>query len=283
MNRTALSCQVAALGTMGAILGVASLVAIGGLIFGPGTASTQLYAAGGNVLTITAAGARSLTNADVDAIARGVPDIAALSRAVFGTAPVGAGGVSDGGPTAVQGVDPSYAQVTRDTLVQGTFFTPQDGASANRVAVLGQTLSSHLFQTGQRAVGSTIRIRNVPFTVIGVLASQTNNSDNAVLIPFETGQVRLFGTNALDAVLVQVADPNQADVVSQDVEQLLRQRHQLRSGQPDGFTIRANSAQPPAASVGDTVARWLPRVLDRARQYSCEAKGLCRRAQPAQP
>src|SRR5258708_3438567 len=115
VNRLALSFQVAALSSIGAILGVGMLVAIGSVIFGPGTAATRLSANGGNVLTITSGDARLLTNADVEAIARGVPDIAALSRAVLGTAPVGAGGVSDAGPTAVQGVDPSFAQVTSDT------------------------------------------------------------------------------------------------------------------------------------------------------------------------
>jgi putative ABC transport system permease protein len=288
---SALSAQVAALSTVGAILGIATIVAIGGVIFGPGTAGTQLHAFGRNVLTITAgdagggdpAGAgrpRSLTIADVDAIARGVPDIAALSRAVFGTAPVGAGGQD--GQIPIQGVDPSFAQVTSDTVAQGTFFTTQDASSANRVAVLGQTLSGHLFQNGQAPIGATIRIRNVPFTVIGVLAAQrtavADNPDDAVLIPFQTGQIRLFGANALDAVLVQVADANQTDTVSQDVEQLLRQRHQVRAGQPDGFTIRA-SPSAPAAGVGSTATQALRQVLDLARQYGCEAKGLCARTQ----
>ena len=246
---SAVFAQVAGLSAIGAILGVALLVAIGGLIFGPGTDGSQLLPSGRNVLTITAGDARPLTNADVDAIARGVPDIAAMSRAVFGTAAVGAAGQT--GQISVQGVDPSFARVTSDTVAQGTFFTTQDATSANRVAVLGQTLSSHLFQNGQTAIGATIRIRNVPFTVIGVLASQTsvasNTSDDAVLIPFQTGQVRLFGTNALDAVLVQVADPNQTDAVSQDVAQLLRQRHQVSAGQPDGFTIRTNPPRPLAS------------------------------------
>lgn len=264
---SALSVQVAALTSVGTLLGVATLVAIGGVIFGPSVASPGLQ--GRNVLTITSGDARSLTNADVDAIARSVPDIAALSRAVFGAAAVGAAG-----QTTVQGVDPSFPQVTSDTVVEGTFFSPQDAASANRVAVLGQALSSHLFANGQQAIGSTIRIRNVPYTVIGV----TGNSNDTVLIPFETGQVRLFGTNALNAVLVQVMDPNQTDAVSQDVAQLLRQRHQVRPGQPDGFTIRANPAQLPAARG---TAQWLGQVLDRARQYGCEAKGLCPRGQPS--
>ena len=215
----------------------------------------------------------------MDAITRQVPDITALSRAVFGTALVAAGGLD--GQVPIQGVDPSFAQVTSDTVAQGTFFTSQDATSANRVAVLGQTLSNHLFQSGETAIGATIRIRNVPYTVIGVLASQqpsgtTENADDAVLIPFQTGQVRLFGATALDAVLVQVADANQTDAVSQEVEQLLRQRHQVQAGQPDGFTIR--SVRPtPAAGVGRTVTQFLGQVLDSARQYSCEAKGLCER------
>jgi putative ABC transport system permease protein len=239
------------------------------------------------VLTITPnAGAlrpsAALTTADVDAIARGVPDIAALSRAVFGTAPVAVGAAStrEDGQTRIQGVDPSFAQVTSGAVAQGTFFTTQDAASANRVAVLGQTLSTHLFQHGQTPIGATIRIRNVPYTVIGVMASQTTavseNPDDAVLIPFQTGQVRLFGATALDAVLVHVADPTRTDAVSQQVEQLLRQRHQVQAGQPDGFTIRTDLTSP-SAEFGGTVTQVFGHIVALARQYGCDAKGLCAR------
>jgi putative ABC transport system permease protein len=276
------SVQVAALATVSAIVGIAALVALGGLIFGPRAAAPQLRGFSPNVLTISASGgdasapgknnARFLTIADVDAIAHGVPDIAALSRAVFGTVPVVAGGQD--GQVPVQAVDPSFAQVTSDTVAQGAFFTTQDATSANRVAVLGQSVSNRLFRDGQAPVGATIRIRDVPFTVIGVLAAQSSsgvgNPDDAVLVPFQTGQVRLFGANALDAVLVRVADADQTDAVSQDVEQLLRQRHQVRAGQPDGFTIRS-SGRTAADGVNGTVGP----LLDLARQYSCEAKGLC--------
>jgi putative ABC transport system permease protein len=285
---SALSAQVAALSILGAILGVATIVVLGGVIFGPSTWSSQPRTLGRNVLTITPGDAgtpaapnsvRSLTTADVDAIARQVPDITGFSRAVFGTAAVAAGGHD--GQILVEGVDPSFARVTSGTLAQGTFFTTQDATSANRVAVLGQNLSSRLFQNDQNAVGATIRIRNVPFTVIGVLASPAStvpeNPDEVVLIPLQTGQVRLFGANAIDAVIVQVADANQTDAVSLEVEQLLRQRHQVPVGQPDGFTIRA-STDPSAAGLGGTASQVFGQVLDLARQYSCEAKGLCARA-----
>jgi putative ABC transport system permease protein len=293
-----LSAQVAALGTLGAVLGVATIAALGGMIFGPRTLGSQFHAPGSNVLTITsddASGsgdsappgtARFLTTADVDAIARGVPDIAALSRAVFGTAPVVASAFSASGSedvqTRIQGVDPSFAQVTSDMLAQGTWFSAQDASSANRVAVLGQTRSSQLFQNPQTAIGATIRIRNVPYTVIGVLAAHSGatpeNTDDAVLIPFQTGQVRLFGTSALDAVLVEVADANQTGAVSQQVEQLLRQRHQVKAGQPDGFTIRTNRTAPAVGGVGGSASRLIGQALQLAWLYSCEGKGLCARA-----
>jgi ABC-type antimicrobial peptide transport system permease subunit len=272
--------RVAALSTVGAVLGVAIMVAIGALIFGSSAQGIELQAPEKNVLTITSGDRQSaagrgavLTTADVDAIASNVPDIASLSRAVFGTALVAAGGQDE--QTRVEGVDPSFAQVTNSTVTRGTSFSDLDGTSANRVAVLGQAISSQMFGTGQTPVGATILIRSVPYTVIGVLSPQPG-PDDTVLIPFQTGQIRLFGATALDAVLVQVTDPNRTDTVRQQLEQLLRQRHQVRPGQPAGFTISTNPSAP--SDVTTKPAEFLGRVVQLVRQYGCEAKGLCARA-----
>jgi putative ABC transport system permease protein len=113
-------------------------------------------------------------------------------------------------------------------------------------------------------VGQSIRIGSVPFAVVGVLASSTD----AILIPFQTGQVRLFGTTALGEVDVQARDVSQTDAVAEAVQLLLRTRHQVRAGQPDDFTIR----QPPASGTPMPIT---DRFRYLSQEYACAAKGLC--------
>jgi hypothetical protein len=101
------------------------------------------------------------------------------------------------------------------------------------------------------------------------------NPNNAVLVPFQTGQIRLFGTQSSFELLLWVPDGSRASAVSDQVRQLLRERHRLTSGQPDTFTIRTES-------ISRTDGRQTPleialRVFRLALQFTCQAKGLCGR------
>lgn len=271
------------------ILGVATFVMVTAVVHQPEPSGSGLFGTGApSVLTIAPTGAaRSasgsptpLTPADVDAITHNVPDLVAVSRLVLGTAPVAAGNQS--APIRIEGVDPSYPQVTSATVAEGTLFGFQDASAANPVAILGPTVAGRLFPAVS-PLGQTIRIRNVPFTVIGVLAAQgsavADSPDDAILIPFQTGQVRLFGPNSLDAVLLRIQNASETAAVSLQVDQVLRQRHDVPSGQPDGFSIRANTslaaAQSPLAAL-----QLVGRVIEQYRQYVCEAKGICPSPQP---
>jgi putative ABC transport system permease protein len=147
--------------------------------------------------------------------------------------------------TRVQSVRPVYATIEDWTVEQGSFFTTQDDTNATNVAVLGQTVYANLFPNNRPAVGQLIRIRNVPFTVIGVLASKGSgvggDQDDTVLIPFRTGQVRLFGASNVGQIVLQMADSTLADSVTQQIEPILRSRHELRPNQNDDFTVRSNN------------------------------------------
>src|SRR5206468_6607255 len=115
-----------------------------------------------------------------------------------------------------------------------------DNTNATNVAVLGQTVATNLFPNGQSPVGQLVRIRNVPFTVVGVLASKGSSGfgdqDDTIMIPFRTGQVRLFGANNINQIVVQVADSSQISNVTTEMQTLLRTRHQLTSSQSDDFS-----------------------------------------------
>src|SRR5207245_3943351 len=100
------------------------------------------------------------------------------------------------------------------------------------------------------------------------------NTDDAILTPFQTSQIRMFGATPIDEVLLAVRDVSQTDSVTRQIGALLRQRHRVASGQPDGFTILAAS-NPSTADI--TVSQIITRALQFWRQHACEAKGLCGR------
>jgi putative ABC transport system permease protein len=241
--------------TLGIIIGVAAVIAIVALGEGASASvSDRLAGLGVNVLTIapgsaTSGGARTgaggvttLKAEDADAIGNKISGLTGVSPVVGGSAQVIAG--NQNWQTRVQSVRPVYATIEDWTIDQGSFFTAQDDTNANNVAVLGQTVYTNLFPNGQSPIRQLIRIRNVPFTVIGVLASKGSgfggDQDDTILIPFRTGQVRLFGSQNVGQIVLQVSDQSLVDSVTGQIEPILRGRHELRPTQGDDFTIRSN-------------------------------------------
>jgi putative ABC transport system permease protein len=113
------------------------------------------------------------------------------------------------------------------------------------VAVIGQTVATNLFPSGTPAVGQQIRVRNVPFTVVGVLAPKGSgfggDQDDTVLIPFKAGQIRLFGATSVNSILVQADSSDQMPQLTTDITAVLRTRHKLQPGAAADFSIRNNS------------------------------------------
>src|SRR5215470_14078754 len=242
--------------TLGIIIGVAAVIAIVALGEGASASvSNQLAGLGVNLLTITPGSTRSggaaggagtgitLKAADADAIQSDIPGLNGVSPVVSGSAQVIY--ANQNWSTRIQAVDPDYLTINDWTIAQGSAFTEQDDANAASVAILGQTVVSNLFPNGQSPIGQLVRIRNVPFTVVGVLqskgASGFGDQDDTVMIPFRTGQVRLFGSNNINQIVVQVADSSQISAVQTQMDTLLRTRHQLQSAASDDFTIRNNA------------------------------------------
>ena len=262
--------------TLGNIIGVGSVIAM--VSIGEGAKSQvaeRLASLGTNVLTIQPGSSRSggvnsgagtvqtLTDADAVAIRDEVDDIASLSPIVQGNVQLVAG--NQNWQTRVQGVWPEYQDIQTWKIAKGTFISQADNAEARSVAVIGQTVADNLYPGGQDPVGSQLRIRNVPFVVVGVLApkgaSGFQDQDDTVLIPFETGQVRLFGPEKINSISVQAVDGDAMDTVQSDITSLLRSRHRLRPTDRDDFQVRnSNQIVETASGVAQTLTMLLAGV-----------------------
>ena len=243
---------------LGIIIGVAAVIATVSIGQGADAAvQAQIRSLGTNLLMVvpgatTAAGVRSgwggvstLTVADAQAIARNCPSVRQVSYFKRQIAQVVAG--DKNWSTAVQGAPPSFFTVREWKVASGAAFGDRDEEGAARVAVLGQTLVDQLFGIGQDPVGALVRIKNVPFRVVGVLeekgqAMWGQDQDDLVIIPFSTAERRVLGTEFLgtvDTVLVTARSSAQLTAASDEVAALLRQRHRIQPEQEDDFTVRS--------------------------------------------
>lgn len=146
----------------------------------------------------------------------------------------------------VNGISPSYLTIRDWSYTSGGPFTQQDVDTAARVALVGQTVVDNLFDAGEEPVGAVIRIKNIPFRVVGVLApkgqsSQGTDQDDIIFIPFSTAERKVFGTYFLGSVGALFASTERPDDLARAEEQIretLRVRHRLQLNQEDDFFIR---------------------------------------------
>lgn len=146
----------------------------------------------------------------------------------------------------VNGISPSYLTIRDWSFSSGGAFTQQDVDTADRVALLGQTVVENLFDVGEEPVGAIIRIKNVPFRVIGVLSpkgqsSQGSDQDDIIFIPFSTAERKVFGTQFLGSVGALFASTERLEDLTSAAAQIrdvIRARHRLQPDKEDDFTIR---------------------------------------------
>jgi putative ABC transport system permease protein len=144
------------------------------------------------------------------------------------------------------GASPSVLSIRDWSFSSGGPFTQADLDNAARVAIVGQTVIENLFDPGEEPVGAVIRIKNVPFHIIGVLSPKGQSpqgwdQDDGVMIPFNTAERKVFGTLFLGSVATVVASTERTEDLPAAVEQIrevMRSRHRLQAEQPDDFTIR---------------------------------------------
>src|SRR5439155_1762048 len=174
-------------------------------------------------------GAGTLKIEDAEAIRREVPSVTAVSEEVPSTAQVAAG--NQNWFTRVMGESPDYFDIRQWPLAEGAPFTAQDVRSANKVCVIGQTTATQVFGNDD-PVGQTLRIKNVPFIVSGVLTPkglsiQGTDQDDVVVMPYPSAMKRVAGGTTLRNINVQVANATDLEPAQQQITSLLRQRHNI--------------------------------------------------------
>jgi putative ABC transport system permease protein len=180
----------------------------------------------------------SLETADSEAIAE-LALVRSTVPATEGTLRVKAG--NSAMVTTVLGTTPAFPGVRSFQVRDGRFFDADDDRSARRVAVLGARVEATLFAE-ESPIGRWIRIRGVPFEVIGVLEAKGvladgTDEDNQIVIPLRTALRRVFNTTWLSTVFVSVRDPGQMQAAEAEIGALLRERHRL-DGKPDDFAVQ---------------------------------------------
>jgi len=238
---------------LGVIIGVTSVIAL--VSVGMGVKKNvvdSISRLGSNMLIIMAGSSNrggmrgaagsitTLTYADAEAIKDKIKHIDHVSPTVQGSYQIVYG--HENWNSTVTGVIPEYVAIQSLSLKSGLFFSEHDVDVRNRVAVIGSTVATNLFDS-VNPVGKKIRIGNAPYTIIGVLESKGQSmggqdQDDIVLVPLTTAQERLIGITHVRSINVQVSDADKMDEVQSNIEKLLRQRHRIRVGTEDDFNVR---------------------------------------------
>jgi putative ABC transport system permease protein len=247
-----------ALTMLGIIIGVAAVIAM--VSVGTGAQARiaeQIRSMGSNLIIVfpgaqTSGGIRwglgsqqTLTEEDARALELEVPSVEVAAPSVRGAAQVVFGNLN--WSTVIQGVTPDYVVAREWGIASGKMFAPEDDAAAGKVAVLGDTVWRNLFGDTD-PVGQTIRIKKVPFTVVGVLEPKGQSAfgqdqDDLVLIPMSTAKKKVLGVNrsnprAVGAISVRVREAQAMGEAEEQIRALLRQRHRLQPSQDDDFQVR---------------------------------------------
>lgn len=245
-----------ALTTLGVLIGVAAVITM--LAIGQGAREQQLQfiqQMGANVVLVFPGQFRrgavgfgmgsvqNLTMHDVEALSKGNALILQVAAEVRRGAQVVYRQKNTN--TTIAGVTANYPIVRAYRVEKGRFFTEQEDTAGARVAVLGQTVVANLFGENANPVGKTIRVNSVPFKVIGVLAKKgalgPMDLDDQIMIPLRTAMYRLFGTEYLNTISVQIVRNEFVTAAMQEIERILRRTHRLPPNKPSDFAMRTQA------------------------------------------
>jgi putative ABC transport system permease protein len=283
LRRNKLRSSLTALGIIIGVFAVVAMVAIGN-----GTRASiesQVAGLGQNMLMVFAGSRRSggvnsglgsasaITLEDAEALRREIPDVVASSPEVTTTAQAIANGRN--WSTTIAGEAPEYLVIRDWSVASGSMFTDREVRSAAKVAVLGNKTAHELFGVLD-PLGQTVRIGNMPFVVIGVLASKGagvggQNQDDRVVIPYTTAMKRITGDKYLRSVYLQIGQADRIPIAQDQITRLLRQRHRLLPGASDDFNI---FNQQEIADTVNTVTSTLTLLLGAIAGLSLVVGGI---------
>ena len=243
---------------LGIIIGVGAVIAM--VAVGAGAqarVAEQIQSLGSNLIYVMSGSSRSggsrlgqgtqqtITIDDAAAIAREVPAVQVAAPSVRGTAQVVYGNLN--WATGVQGVTPDYLEARDWPLLDGRSFTPEDVDGATKVVLMGQTTAVNLFGDGD-PIGQIIRVKNVPFTVVGLLSRKGQNSwgqdqDDIILVPLSTAKKKVLGASrsnprAVGSISIKIRPDEDMVEAESQIRSLLRQRHRVQPMQDDDFILR---------------------------------------------
>ena len=277
-----------ALTALGIIIGVGSLIALLGVGHGArAEVEKQVASLGENVIQVSAGSISksavklglgssvSLTVEDADAIEEEVPDAVAVSPEVKIKTQVISG--NRNWSTEIYGDSPDYFTIRQWDTSDGEIFTEQDVRGAAKVAVIGDEAVEELFAEDEDPIGEIIRIRNVPFKVVGVLvpkgaSASGSDQDDSIIVPYTTAIRHLIGKQTgLRRIYVQAANLEVLPIVEKKVIELLRQRHHIEAGSDDDFKVRS---QLEIAESATAMARTMTILLSLIASVSLVVGGI---------
>ena len=243
---------------LGIVIGVAAVIAM--IAIGGGAQQRlqeQIASLGSNLLIVVpgsiiqsgarlgAGNAQTLTEQDARAIVTEVQDVAFAAPLSRSTAQVVFGNTN--WSTSIYGVYNDYFDVREWNLTEGRLFDQGEISRFGKVAIIGKTVSSQLFGE-DNPVGQVVRIRGIPFEIIGILeskgqSSQGQDQDDVIFVPLTTGRNRLFGEPRgriarVGTIMIKAVDGSDTQEVENRINDLLRQRHRIQPGNENDFQVR---------------------------------------------
>ncbi len=279
-----------ALTILGIVIGVAAVITTVGIGQGASSAIQTEIRGLGNALLVIApgtqrrggahtgwGGASSLSVLDARSIEREATMVEAVSYMRSGSGQVLYG--NKNWNTNIYATTPDFRYITDTKVARGQFFDEQDLKTGARVILIGDTIVEQLFEVGEDPIGATIRIKDTSFHVIGTLEAKGGSGfgqdrDDMVLMPFTTGERRVLGTSlpgVVQQIMLSAQAGSNSHEVSLEIEEILRQRHRLRSDQESDFSI---VSQQEIASMMKTVTGILSAVLMGVASISLLVGGI---------
>ena len=238
---------------LGIIIGIGSVIAMVSL----GQSSTvsinsQISEMGSNLIMVMPASQRQggvnigataskrLTVEDADALREKSQYLAAVSPTVNSSGQLING--SYNWPTSIQGGNTDFFEIRKYTIKSGIPFTEYDVRTAAKVCIVGQTVIDNLFPDGESPIGKSIRFKNIPLKIIGVLESKGQNSmgqdqDDVVIAPYTTVQKRILAITHVNGIVASAESEQVADLAAAEVQTILREQHKLKAGTENDFRV----------------------------------------------